>query len=47
MLLAHDMIMFAQMKAVKGWVFEGYDRGTIYASHLDAILATLRSTRVQ
>jgi AcrR family transcriptional regulator len=42
LLLAHDMIMFAQMKAVKGWVFEGYNRGAVYAAHLDSVLSRLR-----
>jgi AcrR family transcriptional regulator len=41
-LLAHEMIMLAQMKAVKGWVFEGYDRAAVYAHHIGTILARLR-----
>jgi len=40
-LLAHDMIMFAQMKAVKGWAFDGYSRAAVYASHLDAVRCRL------
>jgi TetR/AcrR family transcriptional regulator, cholesterol catabolism regulator len=44
-LLAHDMIMLAQMKAVKGWVFEDYDRATVYADHIGIILARLRIER--
>jgi TetR/AcrR family transcriptional regulator, cholesterol catabolism regulator len=42
LLLSHDMIMFAQMRAVKGWVFEGYNRDAVYAAHLDIVLSRLR-----
>jgi TetR/AcrR family transcriptional regulator, cholesterol catabolism regulator len=44
-LLAHDMIMLAQMKAVKGWVFEDFDRAAVYADHLGIILARLRTAQ--
>jgi TetR/AcrR family transcriptional regulator, cholesterol catabolism regulator len=41
-LLSHDMIMLAQMKAVKGWVFEGYQRNAVYALHLGMVLSRLQ-----
>jgi hypothetical protein len=41
-LLAHEMIMLAQMKAVKGWAFAPLDRATVFAEHWALILARLR-----
>lgn len=40
-LLAHDMIMLAQMKAVKGWAFDGYQPAAVRAEHLALIFARL------
>jgi TetR/AcrR family transcriptional regulator, cholesterol catabolism regulator len=42
MLLAHEMIMLAQMKAVKGWVFAPLDRAAVFAEHWALILARLQ-----
>jgi TetR/AcrR family transcriptional regulator, cholesterol catabolism regulator len=42
-LLAHDMIMLAQMKALKGWAFDGYDQSAIYREHLSLVFARLNA----
>jgi TetR/AcrR family transcriptional regulator, cholesterol catabolism regulator len=41
-LLAHEIILLAHMRALKGWVFEGRERDTVLAEHLDLIFSRLR-----
>jgi TetR/AcrR family transcriptional regulator, cholesterol catabolism regulator len=41
-LLAHEIILLAHMRALKGWVFEGRTRAFVQAEHLDLILSRLR-----
>jgi AcrR family transcriptional regulator len=41
-LLAHEIILLAHMRALKGWVFEGRLRETVLAEHLDLIFSRLR-----
>ena len=44
-LLASEMIMLAQMRAVKGWAFKGWPREAIFAEHWELILGRLRKAR--
>jgi TetR/AcrR family transcriptional regulator, cholesterol catabolism regulator len=41
-LLAHEIILLAHMRALKGWVFEGRPREAVLAEHLDLIFSRLR-----
>jgi TetR/AcrR family transcriptional regulator, cholesterol catabolism regulator len=41
-LLAHEIIMLAHMRALKGWVFEGRRREEVLTEHLDLIFSRLR-----
>lgn len=41
-LLAHEIILLAHMRALKGWVFEGRLREAVLAEHLDLIFSRLR-----
>lgn len=41
-LLAHEIILLAHMRALKGWVFEGRRRDAVQAEHLDLIFSRLR-----
>jgi AcrR family transcriptional regulator len=41
-LLAHEIILLAHMRALKGWVFEGRMREAVLAEHLDLIFSRLR-----
>ena len=41
-LLAHEIILLAHMRALKGWVFEGRNRESVLAEHLDLIFSRLR-----
>jgi TetR/AcrR family transcriptional regulator, cholesterol catabolism regulator len=41
-LLAHEIILLAHMRALKGWVFEGRTRDFVLAEHLDLIFSRLR-----
>jgi TetR/AcrR family transcriptional regulator, cholesterol catabolism regulator len=41
-LLAHEIILLAHMRALKGWVFEGRAREAVLAEHLDLIFSRLR-----
>jgi TetR/AcrR family transcriptional regulator, cholesterol catabolism regulator len=41
-LLAHEIILLAHMRALKGWVFEGRQREAVLAEHLDLIFSRLR-----
>lgn len=41
-LLAHEIILLAHMRALKGWVFEGRVREAVLADHLDLIYSRLR-----
>jgi TetR/AcrR family transcriptional regulator, cholesterol catabolism regulator len=41
-LLAHEIILLAHMRALKGWVFEGRTRAFVLAEHLDLIFSRLR-----
>lgn len=40
-LLAHEIILLAHMRALKGWVFEGRLREAVLAEHLDLIFSRL------
>jgi TetR/AcrR family transcriptional regulator, cholesterol catabolism regulator len=42
-LLAHEIILLAHMRALKGWVFEGRMREAVLAEHLDLIFSRLRA----
>ena len=41
-LLAHEIILLAHMRALKGWIFEGRTRAFVLAEHLDLIFSRLR-----
>jgi TetR/AcrR family transcriptional regulator, cholesterol catabolism regulator len=41
-LLAHEIILLAHMRALKGWVFEGRTRALVLAEHLELIFSRLR-----
>jgi TetR/AcrR family transcriptional regulator, cholesterol catabolism regulator len=41
-LLAHEIILLAHMRALKGWVFEGRTRSFVLSEHLDLIFSRLR-----
>ncbi|NPT39197.1 TetR family transcriptional regulator [Paraburkholderia xenovorans] len=41
-LLAAEMIFLAQMRAVKGWAFHGWDRTAVFAEHWELIESRLR-----
>jgi TetR/AcrR family transcriptional regulator, cholesterol catabolism regulator len=41
-LLAHEIILLAHMRALKGWVFEGRKREAVLSEHLDLIFSRLR-----
>jgi AcrR family transcriptional regulator len=41
-LLAHEIILLAHMRALKGWVFEGRTRALVLTEHLDLIFSRLR-----
>jgi TetR/AcrR family transcriptional regulator, cholesterol catabolism regulator len=41
-LLAHEIILLAHMRALKGWVFEGRTRAFVLSEHLDLIFSRLR-----
>jgi TetR/AcrR family transcriptional regulator, cholesterol catabolism regulator len=44
-LLASEMIMLAQMRAVKGWIFKGWKKDDIFAEHWALVLGRLRKSR--
>jgi len=41
-LLASEMILLAQMRALKGWAFGNIDRATVFAEHWELIRSRLR-----
>lgn len=41
-LLAHEIILLAHMRALKGWIFEGRTRAFVLTEHLDLIFSRLR-----
>jgi len=44
-LLATEMIMLAQLRAVKGWALRGVSRSEIFAEHWELIIGRLRVAR--
>ncbi len=44
-LLASEMIMLAQMRAVKGWIFKGWSKEAVFDEHWELILGRLRKLR--